>query len=246
MQKFIKGILRWAATAKVIAFPRRYVGKAMFYIITPVISAKNGVIKFYSDPEDAEILDLIRRIREETELSLGDDEAHQIYTTVKRTKKIEGDIAEVGVYKGGSAAVICEAKENKALHLFDTFQGLPGLSGFDDRSRLSFAQYSASFESVKSYLGRYAGVNFYVGLFPATAEPVKNKKFSFVHLDVDLYESTLNCLKFFYPRMTRGGVILSHDYSTLKGVKKAFDEFFEDKPEIIIEPAGCQCMIVKL
>src|SRR3989338_3744494 len=44
------------------------------------------------------------------------------------------------------------------------------------------------------------------------AEPIKNKKFSLVHFDVDTYESTKNSIEFFYPRMTRGGVILSHDY----------------------------------
>ena len=74
-----------------------------------------------------------------------------------------------------------------------------------------------------------------------------NKKFSFVHLDVDLYKSTLDCLKYFYPRVSRGGVIISHDYPNSDGVNKAFDEFFQDKPEIIIEPfATGQCLIVKV
>ena len=40
---------------------------------------------------------------------------------VKATRKLSGDIAEVGVYRGGSAMIICEAKGNKKLHLFDTF-----------------------------------------------------------------------------------------------------------------------------
>ncbi|MFH1326435.1 MAG: hypothetical protein ABIH48_03120 [Candidatus Falkowbacteria bacterium] len=47
----------------------------------------------------------------------------------------------------------------------------------------------------------------------------------------------------------KGGVIISHDYSrpATKGVKKAFDEFFKDKSEIIIEPfISSQCLIVKV
>ncbi len=51
------------------------------------------------------------------------------------------------------------------------------------------------------------------------------RRFSFVHLDVDLYESTLAGLEYFYPRLIPGGVILSHDYSILAGVKKAFEDF---------------------
>jgi hypothetical protein len=67
-----------------------------------------------------------------------------------------------------------------------------------------------------------------------------------VHFDVDLYESTKACLEFFYPRMIVGGVMLSHDYSLLAGVRKAVDEFLQDKPEKPIELPSTQCMIVKL
>ena len=49
------------------------------------------------------------------------------------TKKIDGDIAEVGTYRGGSAKLICEAKGEKKLHLFDTFEGFaPADSESDD------------------------------------------------------------------------------------------------------------------
>lgn len=45
--------------------------------------------------------------------------------------------------------------------------------------------------------------------------------------------------------MTKGGVIISHDYPSAAGVKKAFDEFFKDKPEPIIQISGSQCLVVK-
>src|SRR2546430_11261444 len=51
------------------------------------------------------------------------------------------------------------------------------------------------------------------------------------HIDVDLYTSTLACLEFFYPRLVPGGILLSHDYSLLTGVKAAFTEFLAGKPE---------------
>ena len=66
-----------------------------------------------------------------TELLLEDIEAYYIFMAVKRTQKVPGDIAEVGVYKGGSAKIICSAKGDKSLHLFDTFEGLPKVDDID-------------------------------------------------------------------------------------------------------------------
>jgi hypothetical protein len=91
----------------------------------------------------------------------------------------------------------------------------------------------------------YEGVSFYAGRFPETAGPVMERRFSFVNLDVDLYESTSAGLEFFYPRMVSGGMILSHDYSVLAGVRRAFDEFLADKPEGLVEMPTTQCLVVK-
>ena len=63
---------------------------------------------------------------------------------------------------------------------------------------------------------------------------------------MDLYEGTLACLDFFYPRMLPGGVMITHDYSILAGVKQAFDEFFSDRPEGLFEMPTTQCMVIKL
>ncbi|TAL49188.1 macrocin-O-methyltransferase [Patescibacteria group bacterium] len=242
MRKFINAIMKWLGSAKILSVPRGYVGKVLVYYYL----AKNGVLFFYDDPASTQVFNLIKQIKKETEMILKDHEAYQIYRTVRETEKIKGDIAEVGVYKGGSAKLICEATK-KPVHLFDTFEGLPDLCEIDNPEQFRKGDYSAQFENVKSYLKKYPDVYFYKGLFPSTSELVKNKKFSFVHLDVDLYESTLNCLKFFYPKINRGGVIISHDYLKSEGVKRAFDKFFKDKPEIIIELPACdQCLVVKL
>lgn len=85
---------------------------------------------------------------------------------------------------------------------------------------------------------------FYKGTFPETCDPITDHTFSFVHLDADLYESTIACLKFFYPRLVKRGIILTHDYHT-NGVHTAFAEFFERKIIPIIPINGSQCMIVK-
>ena len=140
---------------------------------------------------------------------------------------------------------MAEASEGKKqIHTFDTFEGLPPLEAFDDQ-RFYAGQFATPVEAVRAYLAPYPNVHIYQGLFPNTAAPITGKIFSFVHLDVDIHPSTLAGLQFFYPRMSKGGVIVSHDYSNAKGVRRAFNEFFADKPEAVISLPGSQCLVVK-
>lgn len=176
---------------------------------------------------------------------LDSEERYTIYSSIKSLSKLDGDIAEVGVYKGGSAKLICEIKENKKLYLFDTFEGLPDTSK-DDLVKKGWLS-ETSLEKVRMYLGNYSDVVFFKGLFPQTAQSISDSKFSFVHLDTDTYQSTFDGLVFFWPRMISGGRIVSHDYnaSDVMGVKKAFTEFFKDQQEKIIEIADTQVMVIK-
>ena len=191
------------------------------------------------------LIRLIRQVRRERRSLLTGNEACLVHTLARGQRNRDGHMAEVGAYQGASAKLICEAKGDVPLHLFDTFTGLPK-SVAEDRNVHREHQYTCSLESVQAYLASYPRVTLYPGRFPDTAGPVAGERFSFVHIDVDLYESTLGCLNFFYPRLVPGGILLSHDYSLLAGVKTAFDQFLADKPEDLIELPTTQCMIVKL
>jgi O-methyltransferase len=208
--------------------------------------ATRGKFSHYGCLERKEFTGALKKIRSETELLLDDIEAYHIYMAVKRTRKVPGDIAEVGVYKGGSAKIICAAKGDKHLHLFDTFEGLPKVDDVDMVWPFYEGKFATSYQGVKDYLSTECNVFFYKGIFPDTSGPVRDKSFSLVNLDVDTYESTRRCLEFFYTRMSSGGIIISHDYLTAPGVQKAFDEFFSDKPEPVIETAGSQCLVMKV
>jgi O-methyltransferase len=211
-------------------------------------SANDEFPLFYRDSTDEKkrlALRTARRIRSETEFLIDDVEACQLSALVDATAKIEGDMAEVGTYNGASSKIICEVKGNRPLHLFDTFKGIPEVEEIDV-GKYAVGQFDASLEAVTNYLKDYPNVFFYKGIFPTTVKPVEGKTFSFVHLDVDTYKSTLSCLEFFYSRMSAGGIILSHDYLMAFGVTKAFDEFFEEKLEPIISLTGRQCLIMKL
>jgi len=230
--------------------PSRYVSRfRKAFIIDPVMGydvAMRGRLSHYGDAERREFQAILREIRSETELLIEDIEAYFIHMAVKRTAKVPGDIAEVGVYRGGSAKIICRAKGDRPLHLFDTFEGLPRVDEIDSVWPFYEGKFSASEDLVREYLRDFSQVSIYRGIFPATGMPVQDRQFSFLNLDVDTHRSTRDCLEFFYPRMSPGGIILSHDYVNTPGVRKAFDEFFLAKPEPVLETAASQCMVAKV
>jgi O-methyltransferase len=195
--------------------------------------------------KDRATVKLIRKTRRERSSLQTAYEQYMVHSLTKAYCHLPGDMAEVGVFQGASARLICEAKRDRTLHVFDTFEGLPSAS-CEDRGVHTEKLYACSLESVQAYLQGYSDVHYYKGYFPQSAEGLEERKFSFVHCDVDLYESTLACLNYFYPRMIVGGVILSHDYSLLAGVKTAFEEFTHDKLERPIELPSTQCMLVKI
>lgn len=199
------------------------------------------LMKYYKRRQDLTVITQV--FKEERPFLFNPSELFMVQSLAKAQRSVEGEYAEVGVFKGASAKTICEVKEDKALHLFDTFEGMPDTDSLDSRFRRHM--FTGKLESVKKRLEKYNNVHFYKGLFPSTATPVQDKKFSFVHLDVDIYQSTADCLEFFYSRMHSGGIILSHDFSQAAGVRQAFTEFFQDKPESIIELSITQCMVIK-
>jgi O-methyltransferase len=76
-------------------------------------------------------------------------------------------------------------------------------------------------------------VELHRGFFENTLQQCAKLTFSFVHLDCDVYDAYMECLKFFYPRMPVGGIILFDEYNDppWPGCNKAIDEFLADRPE---------------
>jgi len=112
-------------------------------------------------------------------------ECTEIWQWARACEKIPGDMAELGVYNGATAAIMLKAAPSKTLHLFDTFEGLPDSEGKFDKG-----EWNGSLDSVKRNLSRWNDrIGYHVGLFPESAAHF-DSTFSFVHLDADLYSST--------------------------------------------------------
>lgn len=158
------------------------------------------------------------------------------------------DFAECGCWKGHStwviASIMSENSSTGKLHVFDSFEG--GLSGkveedLDTDQELSEEEVEkekltfASAESeVADNLSEFDFVSFYKGWIPQRFPEVEERKFSFVHLDVDLYEPTRDGLEFFFPRLAAGGAIVIDDYNFAQfpGARKAVDQFLEQNPGV--------------
>jgi len=206
-----------------------------------------GLVKL-SFPSKIERLGLVREAQHDRLMLLTATEAWTLSSLVSSVRHIDGNLAEVGTFRGASAALIARSSDGRKIHVFDTFEGLPEPSqgerslGWWSRA----GEFAADYEDVVRYLSRWPNIVVHKGFFPDTAKGIDHESFSFVHLDVDLYESTLLCLEWFYPRMQKGGIILSHDHSVCEGVKRAFDVFRTRIQDPLIELATNQCMIVRI
>ena len=209
-------------------------------------AARQGILLArYVEPHRGERLALVRRIAAERTLLLSPGEACQLLACLDAAAAMGGDVAELGVAYGASAKLLSlRLPPGKQLYLFDTFEGLPEVTAPDGR-RFRAGEFQSNLDDVRRYVGTER-VQYCPGLFPASAESLGGLMFSFVHLDADLYESTLAAFEFFYPRLVPGGIVLCHDYPSAAGVVKAIEQFFRGKPDPVIELTGYQVMVVKV
>jgi O-methyltransferase len=166
---------------------------------------------------------------------------------VERLKKdgVPGDFAELGVYKGESAKIIHLVDPSRTFHLYDTFEGFKeeDLSGETGEAATYTTRNFAdtSVEKVKRYLGESGTFVFHVGRFVPHPKPFPSRGgeggevFALVNIDVDLYTPTRAGLEYFYPRLSKGGIIFNHDYNyKWPGIIRAVDEFVSTIPESLI------------
>lgn len=144
-----------------------------------------------------------------------------------RLEGVKGAAAELGVNKGGFARWISELLPDRTLYLFDTFSGFDPQESADCGEGFKEAHSNAAAEKVLAVLPHPDLAVIRRGRFPETAQGLEEERFAFVSLDADLEESTLAGLRFFLPRMSRGGYVLLHDWNNpkLPGVKRALQRF---------------------
>lgn len=160
--------------------------------------------------------------------------------------------------RGGSSFLICQATNivgNKKFKHF-VFDSFEGLSEPSDEDKPKFERIfkwkrndlKCSINTTKRNLRKFNNIYYYKGWIPDQFYNIQYEKLALVHIDVDLYKPTYDCLEFFYSRMVQGGMIICDDYGfeSCPGANKAFIDFMKDKPEKIIHLTTGQGLIIKI
>ncbi len=171
---------------------------------------------------------------------------HELVRQLQRVVTLSGDIAECGCYRGMSSFLLCSYLrhhdvqfDGSGYHIFDSFQGLSAPTSEDDipaddpnvghlSQMMGAGHFAASLNTVQHNLSAFPRIAYHSGWIPLTFERLPERKYRFVHVDVDLYDPTWSCLEYFYPRMMAGAVLVSDDHSW-PGARKAIEEFCAEK-----------------
>lgn len=175
-----------------------------------------------------------------------------LQSCIRAVANVPGDIAECGTRFGKSALYMLEALDTpRRMFLFDSFEGLsdptPGKDGpaADPATGTRFFHDTDMAQVAARFQGR--DVALMQGWIPERFPEVADRRFALVHIDVDLYQPSLDSLAFFYERTSPFGMIVCDDYGSgfYPGARQAMDEFFADKPEGIVELPQGQALVTK-
>src|SRR5437660_6279599 len=112
-----------------------------------------------------------------------------VHELTKLAQHVPGDTAECGVMEGATSYLICRAFPGRTHFGFDSFEGLSEPSNRDGNYWLP-STMSSTLETAQRNLAEFSGVHLLKGWIPAQFPEIADKRFCFVHIDVQLYEPT--------------------------------------------------------
>jgi len=163
--------------------------------------------------------------------SFSKEELHNDYVRLanlelicRRLENVPGAAAELGVYRGHFAKYINRLLPERKLYLFDSFEGFADNTGAPKSFQAAHRNTAA--DKVLALMPNPDSVIIRQGFCPASLGGLE-EKFCFVSLDVDFYQTTLDGLEYFWPRLSPGGYIMLHDWGNpaLPGVAQALEDF---------------------
>jgi glycosyltransferase involved in cell wall biosynthesis/predicted O-methyltransferase YrrM len=170
--------------------------------------------------------------------------------------RIEGDIVECGVWRGGSMMLVALTlaalgERDRHLILFDTFCGMtaPGdkdievqtgrsaesVLALSPRDEINNYWAIAPLDVVKKNMGgtEYLSdfIEYAVGDVCQTLPSRQMSPIALLRLDTDWYESTRCELECLFDRLQPGGILIVDDYGFWQGARRACDDFFASRTE---------------
>lgn len=169
---------------------------------------------------------------------LGYDRLFTLWQSALNVAHLGLPVVEVGTFRGGSAALIAEAlraaNATCDVHVVDTFEGHidSTITAHDSGEHFSGKFANTSYEDVRAFLSAYPRMQVHKGNAAAVIAGWPERRYGMVHVDVDLYGPTLECLRYFGSRLADGGVLVMDDYEspTCPGVSLAVHEYLSSGP----------------
>jgi hypothetical protein len=151
---------------------------------------------------------------------------------------VPGDLIETGVWRGGASILMravlrAHGVTDRTVFAADSFEGLPEPSvdeyPADARSRLYREDFLvASLDEVRRNFERYGlldeQIQFVPGWFNETLPELRDRQWSVIRLDGDMYESTIVTLENLYPSLSPGGFLIVDDFH-LDTCKQAVEDY---------------------
>lgn len=169
----------------------------------------------------------------------------QMCRYLQASAEVPGLRAECGVYRGASALLFCRllraqfgAYDGDGMYLIDSYSGTSPAVAQDlipTRAPDGGTRMSEFFPQGKTditadlvrgfFAGEFPRAVVQAGWIPEVFEELPDAAWSFVHLDVTLYEPTLAALEYFYPRLGKGGVMLCEASIFCPGAEAAVRDY---------------------
>jgi O-methyltransferase len=147
----------------------------------------------------------------------------------------------------GAAELLRQADDRRALHLFDSFAGMPQTSTGEAFEKGDFSRTSeGAVRALVSPTG--ANVVFHPGYIPDTFAHATIAQLAYAHVDVDLYQSVQDCIEYVYPKLAPGGILIFDDYGfpSCSRAREATDRAFAARREKPIYLPTGQAFVLKL
>ncbi|MFJ2988285.1 TylF/MycF/NovP-related O-methyltransferase [Collimonas sp. NPDC087041] len=138
---------------------------------------------------------------------------YELYRLAQQMHRVAGAIVEVGVWRGGTAALMACALPGKEVHLFDTFSGV---AKHDPEFDTFYAggEHADTDEHIVAGLFRRIGATCQIhrGIFPDDTLSSLPKEICLAHIDVDTYQSVKQSFLSIWPRVQPNGIVVFDDY----------------------------------
>jgi len=163
--------------------------------------------------DDQIFMDTYKKISDNTLVDIY--RCYELWSLAKQLEEQDGDMIEIGVWRGGSGAVIGKAAINSkgTLYLADTFTGVVK-AGKDDTLYKGGEHNDTEEETVVSLLTGIGISNYRIlkGIFPDDFPLFETKGIKLCHIDVDTFLSAADIMDFVWPKMLVGGIVVFDDY----------------------------------